>query len=140
MWMVLAAGSAVFAALVTLLGKIGLREIDPTLATIVRGVLMAVLLVIIGLVFRKFEAFDTAAFTTKAWLYIFLAALAGALSWICYFAALRLGPAGAVAVIDKLSVVIIVIAAAFLFGETFTAWTGVGVVLLIIGSALIIFG
>lgn len=138
--MVLAAGSAVFAALVTIFGKIGLREVDPTLATIVRAVLMAVLLVIIGLAFRKFEAFDAVAFGTKAWFYVFLAALAGALSWICYFAALQLGPAGAVAVIDKLSVVIIVIAAALLFGESFTLWTGLGVALLIIGSALIIFG
>lgn len=140
MWMVLAAGSALFAALVTIFGKIGLREVDPMLATIVRGVLMAALLVVIGLVFRKFEAFDAASFGTKAWFYVFLAALAGALSWICYFAALRIGPAGAVAVIDKLSVVIIVIAAALLFGETFSIWTGIGVLLLIIGSALIIFG
>lgn len=140
MWMVLAAGSAVFAALVTIFGKIGLREVDPTLATIVRGVLMAVLLVGIGLVFRKFESFDASVFTARAWWYVTLAALAGALSWICYFAALRTGPAGAVAVIDKLSVVIIVIAAAFLFSEPFSVWTGLGLVLLVAGSALIIFG
>jgi bacterial/archaeal transporter family protein len=96
--------------------------------------------VLMGLLFRKFEGFEAATLSTKAWVYIVLASLAGALSWLCYFAALRLGPAGAVAVIDKLSVVLIVIAAAVLFGESFTLWSALGLVLLVLGSALLVFG
>lgn len=140
MWMVLAAGSALFAALVTIFGKIGLGGVDPTLATIVRSVIMAMLLVLVGLVFGKFEGIQAATFGGRAWLFVFLAALAGALSWLCYFAALKLGPASAVAVIDKLSVVLIIILAAVFLNESFTMATAIGMFLLIIGSALIVLG
>ena len=136
--MLLAAGSAVAAAFVAIFGKIGLKEIDPTLATIVRGVIMAVILVISGFLFGKWNGFDPASWGGKAWLFIVLAALAGAASWILYFMALKAGPAGAVAVIDKLSVVIVIIAAALFLGEALTWKSILGVILTVIGTVLIV--
>lgn len=140
MWMAYAAGSAVFAALVAIFGKLGLRGVDPTLATIVRGVIMAALLVVAGIAFRKFEGFGLDALHSRAWLFVFLAAIAGALSWICYFIALQTGPAGAVAVIDKLSVVLVLIAAALFLGESFTLATAAGAALIVAGSVLVLHG
>lgn len=137
--MLYAAGSAVCAALVAIFGKIGLKEIDPTLATIVRGVVMGLLLLVAGFALRKFQTIGIGTLDGKAWLFILLSALAGAASWVLYFAALRIGPAGGVAVIDKMSVVLIIIIAAFVFGETFTVRSVTGVLLTIAGTALIVF-
>lgn len=139
MWIVYAAGSAVAASLVAIFGKIGLKEIDPTLATIVRGVLMALILVLAGFVFRKFDGFSLALFNGRAGIFIFLSALAGALSWVLYFIALKTGPASAVAVIDKLSVVFVILLAALLLGEALTWKSVLGIVLTVAGSLLILF-
>ncbi|MES2225819.1 MAG: EamA family transporter [Patescibacteria group bacterium] len=139
MWMLLAGGSAVCAALVSIFGKIGLKEVDPTLATIIRGVIMGVLLLVAGFALKKFQTLGSGAVDSRAWLFIFLSAAAGAASWALYFAALRLGPAGGVAVIDKMSVVLIIIIAAFAFGEAFTVRSVLGIILTVIGAVLIIF-
>jgi transporter family protein len=92
-----------------------------------------------GFVLRKYDAFDPATFGGKAWVFIFLSALAGAASWICYFIALRTGPAGAVAVIDKLSVVLVLVFAALALGEAFTVKSAAGLVLTVAGTLLILF-
>lgn len=139
MWMLYAAGSAVAAAAVAIFGKIGLKEIDPTLATIIRGVVMAVLLVLAGFVFRKFEGFNPLAVSGRAWLFILLSALAGAASWILYFIALKAGPASAVAVLDKMSVVLVIVFAALFLGEVLTLKSALGIVLTIAGTLLILF-
>jgi bacterial/archaeal transporter family protein len=139
MWMLLAFGSAVAASLVAIFGKIGLKDIDPTLATMVRGVIMALVLVVAGLAFGKWNGFDPASWGTRAWVFIILAACAGAASWILYFMALKAGPASAVAVIDKMSVVIVIIAAALFLGETLTWKSILGVVLTVLGTLLIVF-
>lgn len=138
MWMLYAGLSAVGAALVAIFSKIGLKEIDPTIATIVRGVIMAVILLLGGLAFGKFKGFALADFSGKAWLFIILAALAGAASWIFYFIALKGGPAGAVAVIDKMSVVLVIILAAVFLGEAFTLKTALGAILVALGGILIV--
>ncbi len=139
MWILYAAGSALTAALVSIFGKIGLRGVDPTLATIVRGVVMGGLLIIAGLTLKKFNESALSTIDNRAWLFIFLSAAAGAASWVLYFTALKLGPAGGVAVIDKMSVVLIIIIAAFAFGEAFTLRSAAGVILTIVGAALIVF-
>lgn len=139
MWVLYALGSAVAAALVAIFGKIGLQGIDATLATIVRGVIMAFILVLGGLVFGKFSGFSFAALGSKAWLFIILSAVAGAASWLLYFVALRDGPAGAVAVIDKLSVVFVIFLAALFLGESLTLKSALGVVLTVAGTLLILF-
>ncbi len=137
--MLYAAGSAVCAALVSIFGKIGLKSVDPVLATILRGVVMGGLLVAAGFALKKFQALGSGAVDGKAWLFILLSAAAGAASWVLYFTALKLGPAGAVAVIDKMSVVLILILAAFVFGEAFTARSVAGIILSIAGAILIVF-
>ncbi len=139
LWMLYAAGSAVTAALVAVFGKIGLQGVDPTLATIVRGVVMAAVLLLGGLAFGKFAGFNIAMLSGKAWIFILLSAGAGAASWLLYFAALRLGPASGVAVLDKMSVVLVILFAALFLGESLTAKSVLGIVLTIAGTLLILF-
>ena len=139
MWVLYAAGSAVAASLVAIFGKIGLKEVDPTLATIIRAIFMAAVLIVAGLLFRKFEGFTIASLSGKAWLFIILSAAAGALSWLLYFVALRTGPASAVAVIDKFSVVFVIVFAAMFLGESLTWKSVLGIVLTVLGSLLILF-
>lgn len=139
MWILLASGSAIAAALVAIFGKIGLKDADPTLATIVRGVVMALLLVAAGFAFRKFEGFSLATFSGRAWLFILLSAAAGAASWVLYFLALKYGRTDAVAVIDKTSVVFVIVFAALFLGEALTWKSALGLVLTVLGSLLILF-
>lgn len=139
MWVVYALGSAGAAALVAIFGKIGLQGVDPTQATIVRGVVMAVILVLGGLAFGKLAGFTLDAFSQRAWIFILLSALAGAASWLLYFVALQSGPASAVSVLDKLSVVFVILLAAFFLGETLTWKSALGLVLTVVGTLLILF-
>lgn len=139
MWMLYATGSAVAAAAVAIFGKIGLKGIDPTLATIVRGVVMAAILILGGFLFKKFDGFSITSFGGRAWLFILLSALAGASSWVLYFIALKSGPASAVAVIDKMSVVLVILLAALFLGEALTVKSILGIVLTIAGTLLILF-
>lgn len=139
MWVVYALGSAVAAALVGIFGKLGLQGVDPTQATIVRGVIMATILVLGGLMFGKLTGFTLDSFSSKAWIFILLSGCAGAASWLLYFIALQSGPASAVAVIDKLSVVILIFLAALFLGEALTFKSALGVVFTIVGTLLILF-
>ncbi|HVM58822.1 MAG TPA: EamA family transporter [Candidatus Paceibacterota bacterium] len=139
MWVVYAFGSAISAALVALFGKVGLQNVDPTLATIIRGVIMALLLIVAGFVFRKFDGFSFASLSGRAWLFILLAGVAGAASWLLYFLALKHGPASAVAVIDKLSVVFVIFLAAAFLDESLTVRSVIGVFLTVIGTLFILF-
>ncbi len=91
MWILYAVGSAVAASLVAIFGKIVLQSIDPTQATIVRGVIMAFALLLGGLMFGKFNGFSLALFEGRAGLFILLSALAGAASWVLYFSDLSVG-------------------------------------------------
>lgn len=137
--MLYAFGSAVAASLVAIFGKIGLQGVDPTQATIVRGVVMAIILVLGGLAFGKFTGFTLASIEGRAWVFILLSAIAGAASWIFYFIALQGGPASTVAVIDKLSVVFVILLAGVFLSEGFTLHMVLGIVFTVIGSLFIIF-
>jgi len=139
MWMLYALGSAVAASLVAIFGKIGLAGVDPTQATIVRGVVMAIILVLGGLLFGKLAGFTLSELSGRAWIFILLSAFAGAASWLLYFAALQAGPAGAVAVLDKLSVVFVILLAALFLGEALTLRSAAGVALTVAGTLLILF-
>lgn len=139
MWILYALGSAGAAAAVAIFGKLGLKDVDPTLATILRGVVMAVLLVLAGFLFKKFDGFNPLSVSNKAWLFIFLSALAGALSWVLYFIALKTGPASAVAVLDKMSVVLVILFAALFLGEALTIKSVLGIILTVAGTLLILF-
>ncbi|OGD32221.1 hypothetical protein A3C91_02880 [Candidatus Azambacteria bacterium RIFCSPHIGHO2_02_FULL_52_12] len=133
-WIFYALLSAVFAALVAVFGKIGVQGIDSTLATTVRAVIMAVLLVAVSLVSGKFQL--TGTISGNAFLFIVLSGIAGALSWLFYFVALKYGPASAVAALDRLSVVFVLVLAVLFLGEHFSWKSGVGAVLVTIGAIL----
>lgn len=134
-WIIYAIASAVFASLVAIFGKIGLKEIDSTLATTVRAVVMALFLVIVAFSLNKFEAIET--ITGKPLLFIILSGVAGALSWLFYFFAIKTGPVSGVVAIDRTSVVFAIVLAAFFLGETLTVKTVLGG-LLILGGALLV--
>ncbi len=130
-WMVYAGLSAVCAALVAILGKAGLKNVDPTLATVVRSMVMTVFLVIAGTAlgaWSKLPGLREAG--GKGLALIALAGVAGAVSWLFYFRALQLADASKVAPIDKLSVPIAIVLAVILLGErpSLVNWMGIGLV------------
>ena len=133
-WIIYASLSALFASFVAIFGKIGLKDIDSTLATTVRSVVMALFLVIVSFSFGKFSLLES--LNSKALTFIMLSGIAGAISWLFYFLAIKLGPASAVAGIDKTSIVFVFILALIFLGESFTIYKALGA-LLIAGGALL---
>ena len=127
--------SAVSAALVAVFGKIGLGKVDTTLATAIRAVVMAVLLVAAAVILKKW---DLSQISNKAYIFIFLAGLAGAASWLFYFLALKLGPATSVAALDRLSVVFVILFAALFLGESLTIKSVLGGLLIVSGALLLV--
>src|SRR3989338_1760571 len=130
MWLLYAFLSAFTAALVAIFGKLGMKNIDSTLATSIRAIIMAGFLFFVSLVFRKFNGFTFSSLNNKDWLLITLSGIAGALSWLFYFFALKYGGAGKVVAIDRLSIIFVILLAALFLGEGLT-WRS------IVGSVLI---
>ncbi|MFA6099101.1 MAG: EamA family transporter [Patescibacteria group bacterium] len=135
-WIFYAILSAVFAALVAIFGKIGISKVDTTLATSVRAVVMAVFLVLVSLVLGKSQLLSS--INSKALFYIVLSGIAGALSWIFYFIALKNGPASGVAALDRLSVVFVLILAILILGEHLTWKSATGIGLMVAGAILMV--
>lgn len=135
-WIFFALLSAFFAALVAIFGKLGIKNIDTTLATTVRSVIMAGFLVITSLTLGKANLLGT--IDKKALIFIALSGVAGALSWIAYFIALKQGPATPVAALDRLSVVFVLFFAALFLGEQLTWKTGLGAGFVTLGAALMV--
>jgi transporter family protein len=137
-WVLYAGLSAVFAAAVAILGKAGLRNVDPMVATIVRSIVMTVFLAAVGTAFgawSKLPALREAG--GKGVALVALSGIAGAMSWLFYFNALRLADASKVASIDKLSVPIAVLLAVLLLGERPSTPNWIGIGLVVIGAYLI---
>ena len=139
MWIVYALLSALTASAVAILGKLGLKTIDPTLATTIRSVIMAVFLFAVSLALGKFAGFSLGAMGGKDWTLIILSGIAGALSWLFYYIALKYGLASRVVAIDRLSLVFVVILAGIFLGESFTWKSALGVMLMVVGALLITF-
>jgi len=133
-WSVYALLSAVFAALVAIFGKIGLREVDSTLATTVRSIVMALFLVAVSFGLGKFAFLGT--ITNKALIFIILSGIAGALSWLFYFFAIKFGPVTGVVGIDKTSVIFAFVLAVLFLSEAFTWTKALGAVLVGAGALL----
>ena len=136
MWIIYAFGSAFFASLVAILGKIGLKDIDSTFATTIRAIIMAIFLFLVAFSLGKFKGFSFSILESKAWLFVALSGIAGALSWLCYFFALKYGPTTAVASIDKLSIVFVAILATLFLSEAVTVYKVLGVALIALGAFL----
>ena len=135
-WMLLALVGAIFAALVAILGKIGLQGVDTTVATTVRAVIMAGFLVVVSLSLGKVSFASLPQ--GKALLFIALSGIAGALSWLAMFAALKVGPAPAVSAIDRTSVVFVLVFSLLFLGTQFTWKAALGATLITVGAVLMI--
>ena len=133
-WIIFALLSAVFAGAVAVLGKIGLKGVDSTLATSLRSIVMAVFLVVVSLSLGKFSSLNS--IDNKALFFIVASGIAGALSWLFYFLALKLGPASGVSAIDRTSAVFVLILAVLFLGEALT-WMKAAGALLIVGGAIL---
>ncbi len=137
MWLFFAFLSAIAAAGVAIFAKLGLQTIDSTLATTVRSIIMAGFLVAVSFLLKKFDGFSFTSFSSKEWILIALAGIAGALSWLFYFFALKQGLASKVVAVDRLSLVFVVLLAAVFLGETL-GWKSVLGALFMIAGALLI--
>lgn len=137
MWLFYATLSALFAALVAILGKVGLKNVDATLATTLRAVIMAIMLLVASAALGKFSDFSVSEVGGKGWLFIVLAGIAGALSWLFYFIALQSGDVTRVSAIDRASIILVVLLAALFLGETITWKVGLGAVFVALGTWLI---
>lgn len=137
MWVVFASLSALFASLVAIFAKLGLQDLDSTLATTIRSIIMALFLVVVSIFLRKFEGFSINSLETKDWLLITLAGISGAMSWLFYFFALKIGLTSHVAVIDKLSIVLVIFLSVLFLGESLDFKSFLGIILLVFGSVLI---
>lgn len=139
-WLLYALLSAASAALVAICGKIGLQHLDANTATAVRAVVMALFLVGVVVVQGKASLVSQVLADRKALLWIVCSGIAGALSWLFYFMAIKTGPVSRVAPIDKLSVVFSVVLAVILFGEKLSLVAGVGVALIAGGALMVALG
>ena len=136
MWFWLALGSAVFAALTSILAKIGIEGVGSNLATAIRT--MVVLVMAWGMVFLTNQQAGLQEIGTKSWIFLILSGLATGASWLCYYRALQLGEASKVVPIDKLSVVITLMLAFALLHEKITAKSLLGCVLIGAGTLLMV--
>lgn len=138
MWVLYAFLAALTAALVAIFAKLGLQNVDPTLATTLRALIMALFLVMVSLLLGKFNGFAiSTSLSGKEWLLLSLAGIAGALSWLFYFFALKQGSASAVVAIDRLSLVFVIILAALFLQEIITWRTLTGLFLMVAGALFI---
>ena len=136
MWFVLALLSAVFAALTSILAKVGIDGVNSNLATAIRT--MVVLVMAWGMVFLTNTQSGITEISRKSWLFLILSGLATGASWLCYYRALQLGDASKVVPVDKLSVVITLILAFVFLQEKFTWKSGVGAILITIGTLIMV--
>ena len=136
MWFWFALGSAVFAALTSILAKIGIEGVASNLATAIRT--CVVLIMSWGMVFLTNQQGGITEISKKSWIFLILSGLATGASWLCYYRALQLGEASKVVPIDKLSVVITLILAFVLLHEQFTVKSLIGCVLITAGTLIMV--
>ncbi len=136
MWFVMALLSAVFAALTSILAKIGIDGVNSNLATAIRTVVVVVMAW--GMVFLTNAQSGIFEISKKSWLFLILSGLATGASWLCYYNALQLGSASKVVPIDKLSVVITLILAFLFLHEQFTTKSIIGCALIGLGTLLMV--
>ncbi|MDE6931820.1 MAG: EamA family transporter [Oscillospiraceae bacterium] len=136
MWLLFALGSSIFAALTSILAKLGIEGVNSTLATAIRTVV--VLVMSWGMVFLTNTQGGVTEISRRSWIFLILSGLATGASWLCYYRALQTGEASKVVPIDKLSVVITMILAAVILHEQFTPRSILGCVLIGAGTLLMV--
>jgi transporter family protein len=135
-WQVWALLSAVFAALTAIFAKVGVEGINSDLATFIRTVIVLISLALILSASGQFA--NPGPISAKSWVFLVLSGLGTGASWLCYFRALKLGPATLVAPIDKLSVVLVALFGAVFLGERPSLNGWIGIALIAAGAVLIV--
>ena len=136
MWLILAVLSAIFAALTSILAKVGIEGVNSNLATAIRTAV--VLLMSWGMVFITNAQGGLSSITQKSWLFLILSGLATGASWLCYYKALQLGDVSKVVPIDKLSVVFTLVLAFVFLHEKFTVKSLIGTLRLAAGTLVMV--
>ena len=136
MWLLFALGSAVFAALTSILAKVGIAGVNSNLATAIRTMVVAVMAW--GMVFLSHAQHGIGDISRRSWLFLILSGLATGASWLCYYKALQLGEASKVVPIDKLSIVFTMVLAALILHEQFTPKSILGCLLIAVGTLLMV--
>ena len=136
MWFILALGSSIFAALTSILAKIGIAGVNSTLATAIRTVV--VLVMSWGMVFITNAQSGIGEISRRSWVFLILSGLATGASWLCYYQALQVGLASKVVSIDKLSIIFTLVLAALILREPFTVKTVIACVLIASGTLLMV--
>lgn len=134
-WQAWALLAAAFAALTAIFGKVGVESINSDFAVLIRT---AVILAVTAAIVASTGAWQPlASVSSRSWIFLTLSGLATGASWLCYYRALKLGPASQVAPIDKLSIVLVAVFAALFLGERLTAKNWLGVALVAVGALLV---
>lgn len=136
MWFLFAIGSAVFAALTSILAKIGIENVNSNLATAIRT--FVVLLMAWLMVFLTHAQGGISSIGRKSWLFLILSGLATGASWLCYYKALQIGEASKVVPVDKMSTVLTLILAIVFLHESFTIKSVIGMALLTAGTLVMV--
>ena len=136
MWLLFAFLSAVFAALTSILAKVGIEGVNSNLATAIRTVVVVIMAW--GIVFMTNVQSGLGSISRKSWIFLILSGLATGASWLCYYRALQTGEASKVVPIDKLSVVITLILAFIFLHEQFTVKSLMGCVLIGVGTLFMV--
>ena len=136
MWFWLALGSAIFAALTSILAKVGIKGVESDLATAIRT--MVVVVMAWGMVFITNQQAGIKDISRKSWIFLILSGLATGASWLCYYKALKMGEASKVVPVDKLSVVITLVLAFIFLHEDLTVKSVIGCILIGAGTLLMV--
>ena len=136
MWLVFALGSAVFAALTSILAKVGIDGVNSNLATAIRTVVVVIMAW--GMVFLTNAHGGLSDISKKSWIFLILSGLATGASWLCYYKALQIGDASKVVPVDKLSVVFTLLLAFVFLHEKFTPKSLIGCVLIAAGTLIMV--
>lgn len=136
MWLLFAIGSAVFAALTSILAKIGIDGVNSNLATAIRT--FVVLIMAWGMVFLTHAQGGISSISKKSWIFLILSGLATGASWLCYYRALQIGEASKVVPVDKMSTVLTLILAFIFLHEEFSFKSVIGMILLTAGTLVMV--
>lgn len=136
MWILYAVGSALFAALTAITGKIGISNIDSNLGTAIRTLVVLVIAVGIVLCTKSFQQLPT--INSKTWIFLIVSGVMTGLSWLCYFKALQIGETSKVVTIDKFSLIFVLILSAIMLKEHVTMKMFVAGILITVGTILMV--
>lgn len=135
-WLIYALGSAVFASLTSILGKVGMQDINSNLGTAIRTVVVLIMAWIVVFVRKKQDTIKD--IDKKSWIFLALSGFATGGSWLCYYRALQTGPASVVVPIDKLSILVTIGFSYIVFHEKLSLKSGVGLVLIVVGTLVLL--